>query len=151
MKTIKKYSLVAVMLLVFASCSNDDDDNTSSTTEQEVQNTENTINDGNWVISNFNDSGEDQTSDFQGYQFTFGDNGLLTATNNSDTQTGTWSVTSDGDNDIDLNIFFQVSDDSDFDELNEDWDVVSISSTQISLVDDSEDGQSADVLVFTKL
>ena len=106
-----------------------------------------------WRITNYVDSGENETTDFAGYDFTFEASGTLTATNSAITKTGTWSVTddsSDDDDDIDFNIFFPVPDTDDFEDLNDDWDIVSYSSNQIVLRDISGGDGSIDELTFTK-
>ena len=104
------------------------------------------------------DSGQDETSDFNGYDFTFSSNGTISATNGVNTYNGTWSVTnsssssssSSSSDDIDFNIQFQVADDHDFDDLNDDWDVVSHTSSMISLIDISGGNGGTDTLVFQK-
>lgn len=164
MKRIKLILLTITLPLLFIHCSNDDDSNETNDDSmmQEAQNLMAIAMDGTWIISNFIDSGENETNDFQGYQFTFASNGVLTASNGTNTLTGTWSVTtsssdsndddgSSSDNDIDFNIFFQVSEDNDFEDLNDDWDITSSSSSEISLFDISGGDGSTDVLVFTKL
>lgn len=163
MKHIKIFCLAIILPLLCVNCSNDDDSNDTNDDSmmQEAQNLMAIAMDGTWIISNFIDSGENETNDFQGYQFTFASNGVLTASNGTNTLTGTWSVTSnnsdsnddDGsssDDNIEFNIFFPVSEDNDFEDLNDDWDVSSTSTTQINLLDIEPDGED-DVLQFTKL
>ena len=80
------------------------------------------------------------------------------ASNGSNTVTGTWSVTDDSnssddsssDDDIDFNIFFPVPETSDFEDLNDDWDVVSTTPTRIRLMDVSGGDGSTDMLTFEK-
>ncbi len=146
----------------FMSCKSDDDNNSMSNSNSELiqQATSNAM-DGTWRVSSFIDSGDDETSDFNGYAFTFASNGDLSATNGTNTVNGTWSVTdsssnsSDDDgsssNDVDFNIFFQVSPDSNFEDLNDDWDIVSTSNTSISLIDISGGNGGTDTLVFSKI
>ena len=103
------------------------------------------------------DSGTDETSDYTGYSFTFNADGSLDAVNGSTMITGTWSVTSDDSSDdddynstddIDFNIFFSAP--PNFEELSDDWDIVSRSSTRIELIDISGGDGSTDTLVFEK-
>ena len=63
----------------------------------------------NWIMTYFYDRDSDETSDYNGYTFTFENSGTLTATNGTNTYTGLWSVTNsnsndDSSNDIDFNI-----------------------------------------------
>lgn len=144
--------------LMSSMCSNDDDDGNSNNNNQEIAQIENTAESGTWRITNFNDSGENETSDFSGYDFSFNSDGSLVATNGTNTLTGTWSVTDDSnssddsssDDDIDFNIFFPVPDSNDFEDLNDDWDVVTTTSTRIELIDISGGNGGTDMLTFEK-
>lgn len=144
--------------LMSSMCSTDDDDGSTNDNSQEIAQIENTAESGTWRITNFNDSGQNETSDFNGYDFTFNSDGSLVATNGSNTLTGTWSVTDDSnssddsssDDDIDFNIFFPVPDDNDFEDLNDDWDVVTTTSTRIELIDVSGGNGGTDMLTFEK-
>ncbi|MAD96817.1 MAG: hypothetical protein CMB99_05745 [Flavobacteriaceae bacterium] len=137
--------------ILFSACSSDDD--SSSDNSQQIAQVEGIVEASTWRITNFNDSGQDETSDFTGYSFTFASNGTLTASNGTTTLDGTWSITNDSSssssNDIEFNIFFPVPDTNDFEDLNDDWDIVSTSATKIELIDDS-DGGSTDRLTFEK-
>jgi hypothetical protein len=144
--------------LMSSACSSDDDDGSPNDNSQQILQIEDTAASGTWRITNFNDSGQNETSDFTGYDFTFNSDGSLVATNGSITMTGTWSVTDDSnssddsisDDDIDFNIFFPVPDSNDFEDLNDDWDIVSTSSTTIELMDVSGGNGGTDMLTFEK-
>lgn len=140
--------------MALSSCSNNDDENPIDNTQQIAQ-IEANIESGTWRVTSLIDLGLDKTSDFTGYNFTFESNGTLTASNGTTTLSGTWSVANDssdddGSNDIEFNIFFPVSDSNDFEELNEDWDIVSTSATKIELSDISDDNVNTDRLTFEK-
>lgn len=144
--------------LMSSMCSSDDDDGGSNNNSQQIAQIESTAQSGTWRVSNFTDSGQNETSDFNGYDFTFNSDGTLVATNGSTTVNGTWSVTDDSnssddsssDDDIDFNIFFPVPDSSDFEDLNDDWDVVTTSSTRIELIDISGGNGGVDMLTFER-
>ena len=145
-------SLCAIAL--FIACSSDDD-NGSSNNSSEITQIRNQVIDGSWRITSFIDSGQDETSDFNGYNFTFSSNGNLNATNMTNTETGNWSVSnnsnsSSSSNDIDFNINFNVPDTHDFHDLNDDWDIVSYTSTTIVLIDVSGGNGGTDNLTFEK-
>tara|TARA_Y100000034_G_scaffold111271_2_gene144190 strand:+ start:35805 stop:37226 length:1422 start_codon:yes stop_codon:yes gene_type:complete len=99
-----------------------------------------------WFVSNYTDDGNDETSDFNGFEFTFNTSGTVSAVNNGTTITGTWSSQ---DNATELLLDFGTN--MPLDELNDDWDVVSISSTQIELQDVSGGSGSTDTLTLQKL
>jgi len=149
MKTLK---LILFLLCLFFlnACSSSDDDPSADPTP-----VINTVNQGAWRVTSFIDSGNDETSHFNGYTFTFGASSVVTATNGTNTYTGTWSVTSDDSNDdnpgsdLDFNIAFASP--ADFAELSEDWSIASYTSTQIALIHISGGNGGTDTLVFTKI
>ena len=142
--------------VLFMSCSTDDDSNNSGNNAQLIAQISVNMSSGSWRISSFIDSGQDETNDFNNYDFTFGAGGTLTATNGTDTLMGTWSITDDSssddssDDDVDFNIFFPVPDTNPFEDLNDDWDVVSYTSTSIQLRDVSGGNGDIDTLTFVK-
>ncbi|MCC6289075.1 MAG: hypothetical protein IT249_14425 [Chitinophagaceae bacterium] len=132
----KKIFFTCIMLaniLLFFSCKKDDN------------NTNSNISDGNWRVTLFTDSGNDETSDFSGYTFTFGNDGILTATKSNTSKTGTWSRSS---NDFNINLGEKSDDNKPLGELTDDWDVISVSSTEIKLKDDND--SSEEFLTFKK-
>lgn len=155
MKKTIFYSLIMISFTTLSlSCSSDDDDGNPNDNTEDINQIENNLETGSWRISNFMDSGQDETNDFNGYNFTFETNGTLTAMNDTTTYTGTWSVTnsssSSSSNDIDFNIFFPVSQDNDFEDLNDDWDIVTSSATMIELIDISGGNGGTDNLTFVR-
>ncbi len=159
MKTsrISKQFMLLLLSLLFVTCSTDEAEDDLLDDNQQAQQVESIAERGSWRITNFNDSGQDETSDFAGYSFTFNSDGSLVATNGTNILTGSWSVSessssSDDDDysedDVDFNIFFAVSDSSDFEDLNDDWDVVSSSASKIELLDVSGGNGEIDRLTF---
>jgi len=89
------YGLVLVAVL-FAACSKDaDDSNNFANLQADVETITNTVSTGSWVITNFIDSGKNETGDFTGYRFSFNSDGSLVADNSTNNATGTWSITID--------------------------------------------------------
>ena len=101
------------------------------------------LSDGTWIVDSYTDDGTDETSDYTGYQLTFMSNGTVQATNGT-VINGTWNVQNAG-NVLNLN-FSGVP----FDEFNDDWDVISVSDTQVILQDVSGGG-GTDELKLSKL
>ncbi len=142
-----KYSLLFICFII-TSCSSDDDNND---TNNSVQTTiENNTQSGTWQITQFIDSGIDETSDFSGYNFTFNNTSVLSASNGTNNFEGNWNISSDGSDldDVELGIFFALM--NDFDDLTDDWDFISQSSTKIELIDVSGGGEPDDLLTFEK-
>lgn len=101
---------------------------------------------GTWYISYYYEDDNNETSDFNGYSFTFNTNGTSTATRNSVVTNGTWSTFVDsGQNKLDL-IFNGIE----LDEIEDDWRIIEFSNTQIRLKDVSGGDGSTDYLTFTK-
>lgn len=153
MKTLKLIPFLAAlfMLNVASMCSSDDDNSNSN---QDPTPVINTVNNGTWRITFFEDSGNNETNHFTGYNFTFGSGNVLTATNGTNTYTGVWSVTNDDSNDdspsndLDFNIAF--SSPADFQELTEDWNIITYTSTKIQLVHVSGGNGGTDYVTFEK-
>lgn len=153
MKTLK---LIPILLCIFmlnvaSMCSNDDNNSNPPADPSPVINT---VNQGTWRITLYNDSGTIKTSNFTGYNFTFGTGSALTASNGSNTYNGTWSVTS-GDsnddnpsNDLDFNIGFTTP--ANFADLTDDWDIVIYTASKIELRDVSGGNGGTDLLTFEK-
>lgn len=152
MKKIFFTAFAACIVGFTFSCSSDDSgDSTTIPTPSEVVNT---MNSGTWRITNYVDSGSNETSDFTGYNFTFNSNNVLMATNGTNEYIGVWSVTNDNSNDdspsndLDFNIAF--SGPVKFAELSDDWDIVSRTSTKLVLIDVSGGNGGTDNLTFEK-
>ena len=159
MKTIQRIFFLGLIALVLGACETDDSANNNDTmTAQEIEAAKTIATSGTWRVTNYNDDGQDETSDYNGYTFTFETTGVLTATKDATTITGTWSITEDSssssddddDDDIDFNIFFPVSDDHPLDDLSDDWDIVSFDATTINLIDISGGDGSTDLLTIMK-
>ncbi|MGW9685954.1 hypothetical protein [Flagellimonas sp. 2504JD1-5] len=100
--------------------------------------------DGTWTVSSYLDDGVDETNNFSDYTFNFVADGSVTADNGSATN-GIWA-TENGDNKFVLD-FGAVTP---LDEFNDDWDVISVSDTQLELRDVSGGSGATDTLIFTK-
>lgn len=151
---MKKYFISAVLtlglFLITFSCSSD---TVMTDNKAEIKQISDVAKSGTWRITNYNDSGQDETSDYTGYNFTFNENGTLMANNGTNTYNGTWSVSDDSSSDddpddIDFYIFFASP--PNFEDLSDDWDIVSSSSAKIELIDISGGNGGTDLLTFVK-
>ncbi|MCL9769811.1 hypothetical protein NAT47_05220 [Flavobacterium sp. HXWNR69] len=154
---MKRLSLIPLLSLIFmlnvASTCSDDNDSVNSADPTPVINT---VNQGTWRITFYEDSGVNETTNYSNYIFTFGANSVLTAANSS-TFTGSWSVTRDNSNDdtpnddLDFNIFFASPAPASFvDDLTDDWSIISYGPSKIELVDVSGGSGGTDYLTFEK-
>ena len=138
----------AMMILFVTACKKDD--NEMPVIQDQLQAN---IQKGTWRITKFIDSGKDETNHFTAYDFTFKSNGVLNANNGTDNYIGSWSITDsnsndDSQNDLDFNIHFDLS--NDFEDLNDDWDLISQTSTKVELIDISGENGGTDYLTFEK-
>ena len=159
MKNRKLQIVIAILALIAAGCSSDNDDNfrDPAVTARAVADLAVS---GTWVITTFIDEEDDETGFFDGYVFTFNEDGSLVADDGVNTVEGSWSVTVDDDDDddddyddrddVDFNIFF--SGPPIFQELTDDWDIISRSENRIELGDDDDDDDVYDdeILIFER-
>ena len=82
-----------VTALIFTACTTDsegDENDNFAQLQADVEAITNTATSGAWTITNFVDSGKNETADFLGYGFTFNQDGSLVADNGNTTITGTF-------------------------------------------------------------
>lgn len=146
MKTFNIAMTAALLLtLSFAllSCSKDD-----SATDNTPAQVEENFTSGSWKVTFFEEDGIAQTAYFNGYDFSFNANKTVVASNGDTSVNGSWSSFIDsGDTKFVLN-FNAVS--GPFEEISEDWRVISNSATKIELRHESGGDGSIDLLTFTK-
>lgn len=136
----------------FSSCTDEDDTVVNNSVDPTP--VINVVNNGTWRVTFYEDSSVDETSNFTGYNFSFGAGNVLTATNGTNTYSGTWSVTSDNSlddspsNDLDFNIAFAAP--ANFADLTDDWNIISYTATKIQLIHVSGGGGGTDYITFEK-
>ena len=102
---------------------------------------------GTWQVTDYEDSGVDETADYAGHDMVFSASGTITVDDAGTTYTGTWSVTSDSST-PDLVLSFTGQDD--WDDLSDDWDIVSYTADRIELIDVSGGGGGTDRLTLER-
>ena len=145
---MKKLIFLSFLVFVLA-CTNDSDDSSQTIQDQIKDNVQTST----WRITKYIDSGDDETNHYTGFNFDFGVSNILTASNGTNTYTGTWSITDsnsndDSSDDLDFNIFFAAP--PDFEELSDDWDIITQTSQKIELIDVSGGNGGTDFLTFEK-
>lgn len=147
---MKSFLSIALLFLLAFACS--DDDSGSKVSKDSITSIASS---GTWRITYFYDTDTDETSSFTGYNFTFGSS-ALTASNGTNTYTGTWSVTDSNSNDdsmddLHFNIMFNNPPaPSSFEDLSDDWDIIEVTDTKIKLIDVSGGNGGTDYLTFEK-
>ena len=152
MKKICFAALIITTVFLTYSCSSDDDGN--STDNSSIAAVVNTMNSGTWRITKYIDNANDETTDFSGYNFTFTQNNILMASNDTEEIMGSWLVSSGNSNDDnpsnDLDFIISFLGPAKFMELSDDWDIQSRTSTKLELIDVSGGNGGTDYLTFVK-
>lgn len=138
MKTRIFSALLATIAVFAVSCEKSD---SSSTDTGQI------VTSGTWKVTLFTDSGNNETTDFNGYTFTFNDGGTLTAVKSGVSKTGTWSVSSSS-NKFNIDLGPKIDTNKPLGELTDDWKILARSATEIRLTDDN--ATSNEFLTFTK-
>lgn len=140
---MKKLLFVPFILMLFIACTNSD---TTSDPKADLAAQTQMIIKNDWVVSYYLDSGKDETSDFNGYRFTFNPDGKFTATFESNIYTGSWSLLEGSSSQDDSGnhsddslsrLTISVSGNKQMDDLNHKWVVDKITETEIWLRDDN--------------
>ncbi len=101
---------------------------------------------GTWYVDTFLDDGDDETSDFNGFDFTFNANETVSATNGSETVTGIWIVTVVGE---ELNFEFDM--DSPLNGADDDeYKVLQFNDTSVTFIIRDSNGNIEDTLIIKK-
>lgn len=155
MKNQKKinFKIVFTVLLLFTTlfaCSKDDDDKTVNNSTYDVISI---VNNGSWAITYYYDTDHEETTNFVGFSFVFGANGVVTASKDTNNYAGVWSVidsnsSEDSLSDLDFNLSFMTPDA--FVELTDDWEIIEKTPTLLKLKDISGGNGGIDYLTFTK-
>ena len=141
------YSVLAIAALFMSvSCNNDDDDpvivNNIPVTPVAA------ITSGAWRVTLYQEEDNVQTDHFTGYNFVFGTDNTITASNGVNTYNGNWSFENDDSSSDDFNILFASPDN--FAALTEDWDILETTATKLRLKHTSGGDGSIDYLTFEK-
>lgn len=158
---ISKIIVTLVIAISIIACSKDESNTAAADNGTSADQVALMVQSGTWRITYFWDTDKDETDHFAGYVFTFNADGTLIAVKGNVTVNGTWSVIDDSGNsssdddgnstdDDDFNILFSVPETSDFDDLNDDWDIISATATKIELTDVSGGNGGIDFLTFEK-
>ena len=139
---IRIHALI-ILSIFFFSCSNDN----STTPVITPANVTNVVTSGNWRVTLYVDSGQDETSSFSGYNFVFASGGSVVATKNGASVSGTWSTLLD---DSQTKLVLNFITPADFIEISDDWHVIEQTANLIRLEDVSGGNGGIDYLTFEK-
>jgi hypothetical protein len=143
-----KKLILLLSILTLMSCSSDDDSGDVHTSVYKDIVT--ILPQGNWEVTTYIDDGEDKTIAFDTFVFTFKEDNSVIAKNDLFTETGTWAY-QNGNNsdDNDEELILQFNQTTPFDEISDDWEILSVNNVKVELKDDS--GNDVDLLTFEKM
>ncbi len=161
---MKKYLFLAVAALFFClyvSCSADKAQPQSSNNIIDI------VTQGTWKVTYYTDHGGNETMHFVDYTFAFHSDNSLTASYGTTVISGNWNVTDNNSSSlytdlstptddtpgdlVDFNISFPIAN-LDFNDIEDDWDVVTKSATEIVLKDGNlDDPTKIDYITFEKV
>lgn len=105
------------------------------------------LTDGLWFVASYLEDTDDQTANYNGYELNFDITGTVVADNGSNPNNGTYAVLSGG-NQMALDFGTAMP----FSEFNDtDWDVLSVSATEVIIQDVSGGNGGTDTLTLQKL
>lgn len=148
-----KSFLIVFTLLFAVACSSDDDSNNSDDS-QDLNQFDSIVTDlpeGTWEIESFINQENDNTIVFETYVFDFNEDGTVAAVTDLLSAAGAWSYTGRLNSDIEyFNLSFTNSNPTEpFDQLTENWEIVSATSTRLEVKVDEVDVMKT--LVLTKI
>jgi hypothetical protein len=141
---MKALLLLPVLAIIFASCSKSD-----STTDPaaDLSTKNDMVAQNSWVITQYTDSGNDETSDYASYKFDFKTDGTFVAVSATETFSGTWMLAlpntnpDDSGNDATDDKFnkltITITGNKAMDHLSHKWLAEKITATEIWLRDDN--------------
>ena len=144
MKNLIVYSLIFCLLSITTiSCEKDNDSNNIDIVTNELIQ-------GKWVVTQFNENGTDQTLTFNNFEFTFLQDGNVTAVKAGITPnaTGIWNVYDANSQTI---LFLDFNNNFILSQLNNDWRIVEQNANLIRLEDISGGNGGTDLLTLVKI
>lgn len=143
LKILIRYSIALFLCVSVVSCGKDDGNSNNSDNSSLTSN----LITGTWKITNFIEDGKNQKAHFSNFQFDFEENNTVLATSGSNIKSGTWNLITDSGK---TKLVFDFGNIDKFEELNEDWEVLSQSNSKIDLKHVSGGNGGVDLLTFER-
>jgi hypothetical protein len=160
MKNLKQFSLDPILVMVRFSLIPEEKKNTNinaSLKEKTIRDQHDIsaviVTNGAWQTRCYWKSEPNDTVNFDGFDFTFGDNDLLTVTAGTNTYEGTWTILeadSNNKNLSDLKFYIALANPMHFVEIIDGWENIEKSTDYFVLRDQSFRNAVYDLLTFSK-
>ena len=108
----------------------------------------NILNEGTWLVANFNDKGQSETTNYNDFVIDFKNNSLVTATKENNTIEGSWSVFYENEK---LKLELNFGESMPFNKFNENWLTVDVKSTRVEVNNLDDSGNEESNLVFERI
>jgi hypothetical protein len=150
-KVIKGVCWVLLCPFLLIACTKNSE--VPSTSPATVDNPSSNLVAGQWVISSYFQKTEDKTAQFAGITFIFSQGGQLTATQNGEVTTGTWSFSPSsvgyyGGTPTKASMTISLGTGKALKNLSRTWNVLSTETSKLSLI--NPEPQEGENLVFSK-
>lgn len=142
-----KNLILLFSIITLASCSSDDAPGDVITNE--FERIKIVLPQGSWKVSTLVDGNDDNTMAFESFIFTFNEDGTVVSETDLYAETGQWSYRStsqDGEQ-----LILEFSNTTPFEEITDDWTIVSVTNSQVELSDDGDVEGDTNFLVFKKI
>ena len=150
-KVIKAMSPVLLISMLLIGCTKNTD--APSSNSPDVANPSSTVVAGKWVIASYTQRTEDKTGQFAGFTFVFDQGGQVTATQNGEVTSGTWSYSPSsvgyyGGAPTKASMTINLGTGKALKNLTRTWNVLSNEASKLSLI--NPEPLEGENLVFTK-
>jgi len=152
---MKALLLLPALVILLASCSKSD---TTSDPVADLTIKTNMVVQSEWAVTQYTDSGNDETSDYTGYTFKFNTDGTFVSVSSGGTFSGTWTLAQGSTNSDDSGddatddkiskLTITITGNKQMDHLSHKWLAEKITATEIWLRDDNV--ASNEILRFGK-
>ncbi|HEU4790385.1 MAG TPA: hypothetical protein VFS71_11915 [Flavobacterium sp.] len=105
---------------------------------------------GTWRITYYWNRDHEETASFNGYNFTFGADNILTATNGVNSYTGNWNVTNNTNSTDYLRFNFAFTSPPVFQELPDNWNFGILYGSEMQFTYQIESENKTSYITFTK-
>lgn len=141
-----KQLIIIFSLVILVACSKTDESDNAFVTEFEE--IESILPKTEWKVNNLFINNEDYTDSLQDFSFIFKTDGIVEAKADSTSESGTWIYRNSLENGEQLII--QFNDTSSLNKLSNQWEIISIRTSQIEFIDEEKNSDVTHLLSFNK-
>ncbi|SDX10728.1 hypothetical protein [Aequorivita viscosa] len=141
-----KQLIIIFSLVILVACSKTDESDNAVVTEFEE--IESILPKTEWKVNNLFINNEDYIGSVQNFSFIFKTDGIVEAKADSTSKSGTWIYRNSLENGEQLII--QFNDTSSLNKLSNQWEIISIRTSQVEFIDEEKNSDVTHLLSFNK-